>query len=445
MQILGITAFRGPSAACLIRDGRTIAALREDRLTRRPRDASVPAEAIAYCLRAGKIGAASLDAIAFSGEDRALDSLGGAYPESGHRASSSWQRGWRRLLGHKDTLRDWIARELDPDVEVRFVDPLHAHALAALRESPFQSAAFAVWESGRAAVGLASESGIATLEPAPAGRDPVRAIVELVTRVRSSTDTDALVVGGAGLPSFEVVAALRDGNSFPKWWVHPAADGGADAIGAAHVVARELGAAPTDGSGLGAGPSYNRHQIRTFLRSHGIVPDEVPKDEAPLHAAEALAAGARVAWFQGRLDFAEETLASRAILTAPTASSHGVVTVAAGRAAEVVDTGSASQGPFGWGVVLGPWRDRIGLDASQRPVFLVDPNDSRALHRLLERFEATTGLPFVISETLRADDEPCACTPADAYDAFVARRLDLLLMENCSVSASVSAPKTASP
>jgi predicted NodU family carbamoyl transferase len=445
VHILGITAFRGPSAACLLRDGRHVAAVREDRLSRRPHDASVPAEAIAYCLRTGKIGAASLDAIAVSGDERMLDSRAQAYRESDDRGSSSWRRGWRRLLGRKDTLRDWLARELDPGVTVQFVDPLRAHAQAALAESPFESAAFLVWEPGSAAIGRGSRTGIDSFEAAPAGRDPVRVILELAARARESLDAPALVVGGSGLSVFEVVAALQDMRPAAAWWVHPAVDGGADAIGAARFVAQERSEPKPNGDGFGVGPGYNRHQIRTFLRSRGIVPTEVPKDDAPLHAADALAAGARVAWFQGRVDFAEDTFGSRSILAAPHSDPHGVVVVTTERAADVVDAGDASSSPLAWGVVRSPWRERFGFDASPRAVFLVDKNRSRALHRLLEGFEAATGLPFLISETLRADQQPCACTPTDAYDAYVSRRVDLLLMENCSVDASVPAPKTAAP
>ena len=54
MDVLGISAFEGPSAACLVRDGRVLAAAREDRFTRLLHDSGFPSDAIAYCLRAGK-------------------------------------------------------------------------------------------------------------------------------------------------------------------------------------------------------------------------------------------------------------------------------------------------------------------------------------------------------------------------------------------------------
>ena len=57
MYILGISAFYHDSAAALIKDGEIIAACQEERFTRRKHDYSFPKNAIAYCLKEGKIEA----------------------------------------------------------------------------------------------------------------------------------------------------------------------------------------------------------------------------------------------------------------------------------------------------------------------------------------------------------------------------------------------------
>ena len=51
MNILGISAFYHDSAACLVSDGRIIAAAQEERFTRKKHDASFPRFAVDYCLR----------------------------------------------------------------------------------------------------------------------------------------------------------------------------------------------------------------------------------------------------------------------------------------------------------------------------------------------------------------------------------------------------------
>src|SRR5579863_3894374 len=65
MNILGISYNYHDAAACLVRDGRPVAAAEEERFSRIKHDASFPQLAIRYCLAEGGISAGDLDAIAF--------------------------------------------------------------------------------------------------------------------------------------------------------------------------------------------------------------------------------------------------------------------------------------------------------------------------------------------------------------------------------------------
>lgn len=65
MYILGISALYHDSAAALIQDGEIIAAVQEERFTRIKHDSSVPENAIAYCLKEGKIEAEDLYAVVY--------------------------------------------------------------------------------------------------------------------------------------------------------------------------------------------------------------------------------------------------------------------------------------------------------------------------------------------------------------------------------------------
>ena len=53
--ILGISAYYHNSAACLVRDGEIVAAVQEERFTRKKHDPGFPHRAIDYCLEAGEI------------------------------------------------------------------------------------------------------------------------------------------------------------------------------------------------------------------------------------------------------------------------------------------------------------------------------------------------------------------------------------------------------
>ena len=58
MQILGISCYYHDSAACLLKDGKIIAAAEEERFTRKKHDTSFPINAARYCLITAGINAA---------------------------------------------------------------------------------------------------------------------------------------------------------------------------------------------------------------------------------------------------------------------------------------------------------------------------------------------------------------------------------------------------
>jgi carbamoyltransferase len=66
MIILGLNAYHGDSAACLIKDGRLVAAAEEERFRRIKHWAGLPTQAIDYCLREGSVALQEVDHIAIN-------------------------------------------------------------------------------------------------------------------------------------------------------------------------------------------------------------------------------------------------------------------------------------------------------------------------------------------------------------------------------------------
>ncbi len=64
MIVLGLNAYHGDSAACLLKDGKIVAAAEEERFLRIKHWAGFPGQAIRYCLAAGGIALGDVDAIA---------------------------------------------------------------------------------------------------------------------------------------------------------------------------------------------------------------------------------------------------------------------------------------------------------------------------------------------------------------------------------------------
>src|SRR5829696_1301408 len=64
--ILGINAYHGDSSACLVREGKLVAAAEEERFRRIKHWAGFPSEAIRYCLDESRIGIDALDVVAIN-------------------------------------------------------------------------------------------------------------------------------------------------------------------------------------------------------------------------------------------------------------------------------------------------------------------------------------------------------------------------------------------
>jgi len=63
--ILGISAYYHDSSASLILEGTTIAAVQEERFSRRKHDSSFPTQSVLFCLRQARIKLSQVDAIVY--------------------------------------------------------------------------------------------------------------------------------------------------------------------------------------------------------------------------------------------------------------------------------------------------------------------------------------------------------------------------------------------
>ncbi len=143
MKILGISAFYHDSAACLLEDGRIVAAAQEERFTRKKHDDSFPARAVEFCLKQGGVSADALDAVAFYDKpllkfDRILKThlltAPGCLP-SYLQAIPLWIR-------HRLYIHSMIEEELKTKAPILFPEHHQSHAASAFYASPYDRAAF---------------------------------------------------------------------------------------------------------------------------------------------------------------------------------------------------------------------------------------------------------------------------------------------------------------
>src|SRR5882672_4714192 len=142
MNILGISCFYHDAAACLIQDGRLVAAASEERFTRKKHDEGFPHQAIQYCLKAGKIEAKDLDYVGFYDKpflkfERLLSTYLSTFPR-GFRSFSKAMPVW---LKEKLWIPQLIRKELKYEGKILFTEHHLSHAASAFLVSPFRQAA----------------------------------------------------------------------------------------------------------------------------------------------------------------------------------------------------------------------------------------------------------------------------------------------------------------
>lgn len=147
MDILGLSAYYHDSAACLVRDGRIIAAAQEERFTRKKHDSGFPAQAVRYCLREGQVSLSEVRHVVFY--DKPLlkfERLLETYLAFAPKGVASFLTAMPVWLKEKLYLKRLLINEfaaLDGEAAPRrilFGEHHESHAASAFFPSPYESA-----------------------------------------------------------------------------------------------------------------------------------------------------------------------------------------------------------------------------------------------------------------------------------------------------------------
>jgi carbamoyltransferase len=149
VKILGISAFYHDSAAALVVDGKLIAAVQEERLSRKKHDANFPRRAITACLQQAGLSLSGLDYVVFYDKpflkfERLLETYTCFAPHGFGSFRMAMPLWLKEKLFQKRLLRDEL-RHFDPDFDEQrkllFSEHHLSHAASAFFPSPFDDAA----------------------------------------------------------------------------------------------------------------------------------------------------------------------------------------------------------------------------------------------------------------------------------------------------------------
>ena len=142
MYILGISCYYHNSAACIIKDGEVVAAVEEERFTRKKFDDGFPSEAIDYCMNEAGITTKDLECVAFYDKtilkfERLLDN----YITLSPLGLKSFLNVIPKWLHKRIWVKEEIKKHLKYNGEIIFPEHHISHAAYAFFTSPFNQSA----------------------------------------------------------------------------------------------------------------------------------------------------------------------------------------------------------------------------------------------------------------------------------------------------------------
>ncbi len=269
------------------------------------------------------------------------------------------------------------------------------------------------------------------------------ALLDLARWLHQQTSGKVLTfAGGVALNCVANTRLLREGP-YDDVWVQPAAGDAGTALGAAMHVSQEGGVTVRPMPGADLGRSWSDDEIERRLQTARL-PYERPADVAD-EVASCLADDGVVAWFQGRSEYGPRALGHRSLLAHPGKRENlerlndvkgreqfrPVAPMVLAERAQQIFTRGPHPSPYMLFVhdVDSTWRDRIPavvhVDQTAR-VQTVDAQHEPLVARMLERFEARTGLPVVVNTSLNTAGRPMVDDPRDALECFGSSPVDLL-------------------
>jgi carbamoyltransferase len=277
------------------------------------------------------------------------------------------------------------------------------------------------------------------------------AVMALVRRAKRKVPFDNLcIAGGVALNCVTNEVITRSGE-FANVFIPSAPHDAGTAIGAAFAVhcAKQKRPPQRGYSTPYFGPSFKRADILAAVKSAGL---NARRSKSPARdAADMIADGKIVAWFQGRMEFGPRALGNRSLLADPRRPELRNIlnqkvkhredfrpfapSVLAEHADEWFEVGAHSVSHafmlFAPEVKPGK-RDRIPAvvhkDGTAR-VQLVSRKSNPRFHEVISAFFAKTGVPLVVNTSFN-DSEPIVCTPTDAIVTFRKSGIDALFMDD---------------
>ena len=266
--------------------------------------------------------------------------------------------------------------------------------------------------------------------------------------------TGKLVFAGTSAMNIKLNQRLQAMPQVKDMFVHPGCGDSGTAIGAASYAVAATGQEIKPLRHVYLGPRYTKMQCVNACKNHREKPVWEELENAPRKAAELLAKGHLVAWFQGRMEFGPRALGNRSILGHPALPNVNdklnnqckfrerwrpfCPSVLDTFVDDFLDAGGLQPRFMTISLpVREKWRETyasvIYKDGSTRPQVVTHDCNPR-FYQLLKFFEEMSGHGLVINTALNRPGEALVCSPEDAVEMFIGSDLNYLIMEDILVT-----------
>lgn len=236
-------------------------------------------------------------------------------------------------------------------------------------------------------------------------------------------------------------------------FVQPASGDNGTSLGAATYAAHLAGETIYKMEHAYLGPSFTNEECIAACEAHPEKPIFTRVEDGPKKAAELLAAGNPLAWFQGRMEFGPRSLGCRSILGDP--SYPGVADRINAQikyrerwrpfcpsmldtvAEDLLQTNHPAPYMTFTFDVNPAWNGRIPEvvheDGTARAQVVTRETNPR-YYALIEHLEKLRGNAVVLNTSLNRRGEPMICSPTDALNMFYGCDLEYLMLEDILVT-----------
>jgi len=237
---------------------------------------------------------------------------------------------------------------------------------------------------------------------------------------------------------------------FRRLFIQPAAGDSGTALGVCYQIYNEILENPRAEIMEGAytGPEFGNEEIRRELERAGLKYESYSDREVTRRAAQDIADGAVMGWFQGRMEFGPRALGNRSIVVDPRRPDMKDILNERIKKREPFR-------PFAPSILeerVGDYFEQTHPAPTMLMVYQIRPERRTEIpavthvdgsgrlqtvsekvnpryYQLISDFNSLTGVPIVLNTSFN-ENEPVVCTPRHAIECFLKTRMDVLYLGN---------------